>query len=474
MAYMITAVGAGGKTGFLRRLAVRLLREGKTVLLAATTHIWGPRDDGWTRTVLYEEGTEQEFPWKKGEEGTEQAFPWKKGDKGTEQAFLWKKEGEADLAGVLQPDGKLSALPPEIFRKLCENYDCVLVEGDGSHCMPMKIPTESEPVVPENTDEIVVVMGRHALGRKVRAVCQRFDPERLKAIGYEDASAAVTEQMLRKVAEEFYIRPLTDQFPKAKIRYVESDPCSSGFDQDVKKISLVLMASGFSLRYGGNKLLEERGGKKLYRHALDHILEAVLPELCDAAGDSSHVCSSRTEGAEQCDADGPGLYDSGREVQILVVTQYEEIWEEVCRLSGQLEKQMKSGKQRVSLQAVRNAYAAEGISASIRLGTEKAMASGSGAAVFFAADMPALPPAEIRLFLRQFLGSGRSFACMESMPGHIPTNPGAFRLTEDSCGKLMKLAGDHGAMKIIKAAPWDAYYYQIGEEDVRDIDEREG
>ena len=170
MAYIITAVGAGGKTGFLRRLAVRLLREGKTVLLAATTHIWGPRDGGWTRTVLYEEGTEQEFPWKKG-------------DKGTEQAFLWKKEGEADLAGVLQPDGKLSALPPEIFRKLCENYDCVLVEGDGSHCMPMKIPTESEPVVPENTDEIVVVMGRHALGRKVRAVCQRFDPERLKAIG---------------------------------------------------------------------------------------------------------------------------------------------------------------------------------------------------------------------------------------------------------------------------------------------------
>ena len=62
---------------------------------------------------------------------------------------------------------------------------------------------------------------------------------------------------------------------------------------------------------------------------------------------------------------------------------------------------------------------------------------------------------------------------MESMPGYIPTNPGAFRLTKDNCGKLMKLAGDHGAMKIIKAAPRDAYYYQIGEADVRDIDERE-
>ena len=134
---------------------------------------------------------------------------------------------------------------------------------------------------------------------------------------------------------------------------------------------------------------------------------------------------------------------------------------------------MEAGKRRVSLQPVRNTHAAEGISASIRLGTEAAMNAGSDAAVFFAADMPALPPAEIRLFLKQFLASGKSFACMESMPGHIPTNPGAFRLTEDNCGKLMKLTGDHGAMKIIKAAPWDAYYYQIGEADVRDIDERE-
>ena len=245
------------------------------------------------------------------------------------------------------------------------------------------------------------------------------------------------------------------------------------------------MASGFSRRYGGNKLLEERGGKKLYRHALDHILEAVLPEAFDGERDSSDDSTPRTEGsglydeerdpsAESIIREGqPEPYDTRREVQILVVTQYEEIREEISRLSEELEKRTEAGKRRVSLQPVRNTHAAEGISASIRLGTEAAMNAGSDAAVFFAADMPALPPAEIRLFLKQFLASGKSFACMESMPGHIPTNPGAFRLTEDNCGKLMKLTGDHGAMKIIKAAPWDAYYYQIGEADVRDIDERE-
>ena len=460
MAYVITAVGAGGKTSLLKQKAARYLREGKTALLVTTTHIWGPQGSGWSRSALTDE-------------------------EGREQAFLWKKEGEADLAGILQPAGKLSALPPAIFRNLCENYDCVLVEGDGSHCMPVKIPSEREPVVPENTDEIAVVMGRHALGRKLQAVCQRFDPDRLRTLGYGDGAAAVTEQMLRVIAEEFYIRPLTEQFPKVKIHYVESDLCASGFDQDIKKISLVLMASGFSRRYGGNKLLEERGGKKLYRLALDHILEAVLPEACDGERDSSDDSTPRMEGSELYDevrdpsADSiiregqPEPYDPDREVQILVVTQYEEIREEVSRLSKELERRMEAGKRRVSLQPVRNMHAAEGISASIRLGTAAAMNAGSDAAVFFAADMPALPPAEIRLFLKQFLASGKSFACMESMPGHIPTNPGAFRLTEDNCGKLMKLTGDHGAMKIIKAAPWDAYYYQIGEADVRDIDERE-
>ena len=158
MAYVITAVGAGGKTSFLKQKAAQYLREGSSVLLVTTTHIWGPQGSGWTRTALTDE-------------------------EGQEQAFLWEKEGEADLAGTLQPDGKLSALPPAVFRNLCESYDFVLVEGDGSHCMPVKIPSEREPVVPENTDEIAVVMGRHALGRKLQAVCQRFDPDRLRTLG---------------------------------------------------------------------------------------------------------------------------------------------------------------------------------------------------------------------------------------------------------------------------------------------------
>ena len=45
----------------------------------------------------------------------------------------------------------------------------MLAEGDGSHCMLVKIPGQTEPGIPEHTDEIVVVMGAHAwLGEDLR------------------------------------------------------------------------------------------------------------------------------------------------------------------------------------------------------------------------------------------------------------------------------------------------------------------
>ena len=42
MAYIITAVGAGGKTSWLKKRAVEYLRQGKRVVITTTTHIWPP------------------------------------------------------------------------------------------------------------------------------------------------------------------------------------------------------------------------------------------------------------------------------------------------------------------------------------------------------------------------------------------------------------------------------------------------
>jgi len=383
MAYVITAVGAGGKTTYLTERGRRLAAEGKKVAFTTTTHIWAPKTTDAESGIRY--------------------------------------------FGTPVPGGKLASPDPDLWRKICAEYDAVLVEGDGSHCMPVKIPGAEEPVIPDNTDEITVVMGKHALGRRLKTVCQRFSGEDCK----------VTEKTLYDLADRYYVKPLSEKYPGAVVRVVLSDMQVSGLDRDIGKITLVLLASGFGVRFGGNKLTENIGGKKLY--------ERMLEKLCSVSG------------------------RLGRDAQVLVVTQYREIMNEVRT------------KNRNNMSAVLNTQAAEGISASVRIGTSEAVSGGSDAVAFFAADMPFLPEEDILMFLRQFMFSGKTCACMqirEKAPegGKVlykNVNPGAFRLKKKTAEQLLALSGDRGAMKIIASMPEECHYYQIEPEKVRDIDRRE-
>ena len=47
-------------------------------------------------------------------------------------------------------------------------------------------------------------------------------------------------------------------------------------------IALIYMASGFSRRFGGNKLLAPLAGKPLYRHGFDHLQDGVSNRPCRA------------------------------------------------------------------------------------------------------------------------------------------------------------------------------------------------
>jgi len=301
----------------------------------------------------------------------------------------------------------------------------------------LKIPKEGEPVIPENTDEIVVIMGKHAIGRTVRTVCQRFE-----SVPEEDRLCAgdtvVTEDLMREIAERYYLVPLSVKFPKVKIRFRQSDMFVSGRDADVHRMTLVLLASGFGKRFGRNKLAEMYNGKKMYEWTLDRLLSASKKMPC--------------------------------ETDVLVVTQYREIMEEI------------NGRKTCHLHAVMNTEAEEGISASLRIGTKEALRNGSEAAVFFAADMPDLPEEDIRYFLKQFLYSGKTVSCMareeadREVPGKknvIPVNPGAFRFREGIPEELFSLRGDRGAMKVIRNHPEECHFYRIEAEKVRDIDRRE-
>ena len=386
-ARIITAVGAGGKTTCLQRRAQEYINAGKRAVITTTTHIWKPQ------TTVDENGCSQ--------------------DEDPAGAFVFHTPGGIDYAGTPLDNGKLSMPPRSVWEYLLASYDAVLVEGDGSHCMPVKIPGPGEPVIPEETDEIVVIMGRHAVGRSLKVVCHRYDENRLP-------DGIVTESVLERIADEFYVRPLRYRYPKADVYY---EPGSYEPRTGDLPVTAVLLASGFGRRYGGNKLLDDYDGQQLYRRTLGSVMEAL-----------------------------------GKD-RTVVVTQYGDIMDKM-RAEGIL--------------ALENKEAAEGISASIRIGTREAMRrDDSEAVIFFAADMPYLPADEIRRYADQFLWSGKSYGCMESGPDHIMTNPGAFRLDRaDIPGQLLALTGDRGAMRIMKQHPQDIYRYQIAEEAVRDIDEK--
>ena len=381
MAYIITAVGAGGKTSYLKKRAMEYLRQGKRAAITTTTHIWPP-DPGRLlsgNSISLTQNTVADID-------------------------LVDSTHDLHYVGTLERSGKLSAPSKKEYDRICREFDVVLVEGDGSHCMPAKIPSEHEPVIPDNTDEIAVLMGAHAIGRRIDVVCHRY-----QGCSHDK----MTQEMLEELAEQHYLIPLSGRYPKAKVFYVLSRMPSLP-----DRITGVVMASGFGRRYGGNKLLDRYQDKPLYRHTLDHVRQAVGEE------------------------------------NTVVVTQYEMIRDQV---------------RKTGIDCVMNSQADEGIAASIRLGTQKALESGADAVVFFAADMPCLPAEEIRLYIRQFLASGKPCGCMVFGREHTLTNPGAFRLKQGA-EKLLQLKGDRGAMRIMKQEPWNIYYYQIAPEYAKDVD----
>ena len=179
---IISVVGSGGKTTLIKKLAARYRSEGKTVLVTTTTHMFIEEE-----TLLTD-------------------------DADTIIGAL-QKTGYA-MAGI--PDGqKIKALSKETFDKLCAFADVILVEADGSKCLPLKYPNATEPVIPENTDEIIVVCGLNAIGQKAKDVCHRIELVK-KCLGIDDNTLIMPEHV-QKLITDGYLNPLRKAYPNVKI-----------------------------------------------------------------------------------------------------------------------------------------------------------------------------------------------------------------------------------------------------------------
>ncbi|MGB5822611.1 MAG: selenium cofactor biosynthesis protein YqeC [Proteocatella sp.] len=162
---IISIVGSGGKTTLMYSLAQELSQNGKKVIITTSTKIFFPP-----------------------------AYPVILLQNHTESSPADKERFLLDLSHSLEANaicvtGILCEPHMEDERqKLCsfqasgitasqflEVADYVLIEADGSKHMPLKFPNLNEPVIPDDSDMIIAVVGLWCIGRPIKEVCHRYE-----------------------------------------------------------------------------------------------------------------------------------------------------------------------------------------------------------------------------------------------------------------------------------------------------------
>ena len=207
-------VGAGGKTSSIRKRAETLRAEGKRVLILTTTKMMVPQEQ--EIFAAYEQTGQESVI-------SATASVWQE-RRAAEKQLKERVQSVLDtygccVAGSLIPGTeKFGMLPEKLMEDLLYLADEILIEADGSAHMPVKAPAEHEPVLFPYMDEVVIVMGAHAIGKPLQKVCHRVDYA--KKILKCDADKIVTAADIRALAEQGYAIPIQKQFPWMKISKV--------------------------------------------------------------------------------------------------------------------------------------------------------------------------------------------------------------------------------------------------------------
>ncbi len=166
----ICVVGSGGKTSLLYHLANAYRKQGKTVLVTTTTKMYIPS----AYTVLSGDILEIQQKIKQ----------W---------GFV--------VAGIPCQYGKMQGLPKAVWEQVFLMADMILVEADGAKRLPLKMPNDTEPVLPKECDFLVTVVGLSCLGKPLGQVCHRW--HLTKDFGYT-ANTIVTEEMVVHILQKGY------------------------------------------------------------------------------------------------------------------------------------------------------------------------------------------------------------------------------------------------------------------------------
>jgi molybdenum cofactor cytidylyltransferase len=167
---LIAIVGAGGKTTIMGMLADELGSAGVRVITTTTTKM-----------------------------GADQVM----------EPVCWSDDSDA-VEGMLRPGvplsvligtvgGKVTGLDPGTVDTLylSTSADFIIVEADGARSMSVKAPADHEPVIPELSTTVIVVLGADALMSTLETVAHRVD--RLSALTGLSGEDVLTPHVAAKI-----------------------------------------------------------------------------------------------------------------------------------------------------------------------------------------------------------------------------------------------------------------------------------
>lgn len=417
----IAAVGGGGKTSLLHFLAEKFSKEGKRVVLSTTTHM----------------GYDPERPF--AEWGD-----WQKLQKNIELygytvTGILPEYGNDLKEGLLsaKSDGrgpvKFTSPPDACWKDIMAMCDVLLLEADGAKRLPIKVPADHEPVIPDEADLVIAVAGLDCLGKRMQDICHR--PHLASALLGKSENDILTEEDvavictsdkgLRKgVGDRAYLVLLNKadtvhlRNQAMRIEHMMGGVQTVITSLQRKKISIILLAAGDSRRFGTeNKLLHKIEGKPMFQHCLDKM--SVL-----------------------------GCRD------ITVITQFDEI-ADIARSAG--------------AKVLYNPHPQEGISSSVKIGLKANL--NSEAWMFAVCDQPWLTLETLEGLINCYFLSGKGIAAVSS--GGKIGNPCIF--SSKYKDELLQLVRDVGGKHVIVNHRDDTAVYQLEDEkELEDIDYKAG
>ena len=448
-AKIISIVGAGGKTTLVFNMASECARAGGSVLVTTTTHMI---DDNFYHSL-------NEALKKDGINGR------------PKKSHVYKiGSSRGDRVGILSK---------EELDRAKEIFDYIIVEADGSRCMPIKKPDlNKEPVILDGSDEIYIVMGRAAIGRRFKIVCHRYnlltneeksEIEKLFCESNESIDdLKVTEELLKYCAKKFYVEPLSKKFPSVTFITYLADMKKGKNYKNYKKIAFVNLASGSSRRFSASvkEYASEIMSKKDSGSYSDKLVE-LASEIYNKLDKNSfvnklaipykkkpifeHLLIEEVKARDFVMKHFKNEYRHNLKMDIAMVTPYLKIE----KLSKKIYKNIK---------IIYNPKENEGISSSIKKAIN--YYKDYDAVVLFNSDFINLKYDEIAHFVINRIESNNVRAMMCNEEGIAATPAFADKKVFKD---IKKISGDKGAKEILSKEP--CYLYHIEDKALSDIDD---